>query len=286
MSESGFRSAVIASAAVLGFALFYLRFCGAEDVPPLPPAPQTTIADAKQTALKLGERSDVYAQRLKDDSRRFDVREPPTIEEMSRRFPHAVDRTAHVLKNGDDISVLDLRLSLAVKEIGRRTRQMELVIENRSDSYVAYRIVTRPSKGTASCSKKEFVRHNAIVLAPKQIVRRSECIYRKGYRLEIGKVETVMVPQLSYFYLSAMPPIELAIDPRVVSGHRPPTGVSRCQAVLPAKVKRSLERGEVLWRDLVDFFARHTCEEYRFPHDYRAFDEDGARKLPIPGSVL
>lgn len=276
---------VIGAALVLGGALFFLRFCSEQAVPPLPPAPVTTLAEAKQTSLEIGERGDVYAQRLLDDSRRFDIGTTTTPADMSLVFPHRADRTAHVLKSGESVTVLGLRLSLAIRDMDRRSRQMELVIDNQTQKTVAFRIVTRPSKGTAGCNRKENVRHNAIVLKPGEIARRAECIYKRGTKLEIGKVETIEVPPLSYFYLSAMPPVELGLNARSTAGHRRPTGVSRCQSVLPARVRRALERGDVLWRDLADFYARHSCEKYRFPHNYRAFDKPGAISLPAVGSV-
>jgi len=285
VNDQVFRFSVIGGAVAVGVALFTLRFCGTEEIPPLPPAPVTTIEEAKETALEFGERGDVYAQRLRDDSRRFDLSEPATIKSMSEVFVHRSDREERVLSSGESATVLGLNLRVSVVDITRRTRQMELVIENRTDKYLAYRILTRPSKGTSGCTEKEITRHNAIVLAPGQIVRRSECIYRRGIRLEIGKVETIEVPPLSFYYLSAVPPIVIGAEARVAVGHRTPTGVTSCQTVLPAMVQRAMERGEVLWRDLIDFFARHTCTDYRFPHDYRAFDRDGAKKLPAPGSV-
>ncbi len=285
VNESGFRSTVIGGAVAVGIASFAFRFCSAEDVAPLPPVPVTTIGDAHRTSLEIGERSDVYLQRLRDDSRRFGVERPASADEMAKTLEYRSDRTPRTLMSGDSVEALGLRISVQVKDIGRRTRQLELLIDNRSDQYLAYRVVTRPTKGTAGCLKKEPIKHNAVVLAPGEIARRSECLYRRKTGIEIGKIETVAVPPLSYFYLSSMPPPELAIESRVSKGHRGPSGVPRCQTVLPARVKRAVENGTVLWRDLVDFFARHTCEKYRFPYDYRAFDGEGELNLPIPGSV-
>ena len=39
-------------------------------------------------------------------------------------------------------------------------------------------------------------------------------------------------------------------------------------------------RGDIGWRDLVDFYARHRCQTYQFPSSYRAFKSDGERPIP------
>jgi hypothetical protein len=45
-------------------------------------------------------------------------------------------------------------------------------------------------------------------------------------------------------------------------------------------VRSGLEQGQIGWRDLVDFYARHRCPTYRFPSSYRAFRSDGERQVP------
>jgi len=54
----------------------------------------------------------------------------------------------------------------------------------------------------------------------------------------------------------------------------------RCAFALPQAVRSGLERGEIGWRDLIDFYARHRCETYHFPYDYRAFKKDNERSVP------
>ncbi len=269
---------------ILGLLLFYLRFCGVQSVPPLPPVPEVTIEDARELAGRIGERTDVYWQQIETDSRRFDLDAKLTRKAMSQTFPHRTDHNGYRLQPGDSIEILGLRISLGLRQIDHRKKQMELRIDNRTNVPLAYRIVTRPSKGTIPCAKKMVREHNAIAIAPGAIETRSECVYRPGWDLEIGKVEVIEIPELSVFYLSAMAPTELGLSKRTSAGHLPPIGVHRCTSVLSARVKRAQERGEILWRDVVDFYARHTCSKYRFPYDYRAFAEGSSPTLPAPGS--
>jgi len=270
---------------VLGLLLFYLRFCGVQSVPPLPPVPEITIDDARELAGQIGERTDVYWQQIETDSRRFDLDAELTRKAISQIFPHRTDRNGYRLQPGDSIEVLGLRISLGLRQIDRRKKQMELRIDNRTNVPLAYRIVTRPSKGTIPCGRKIVRNHNAIAIAPDAIETRSECVYRPGWDLEIGKIEVIEIPELSVFYLSAMSPTELGLSNRTSAGHTPPVGVRHCTSVLPARVKRAQERGEILWRDVVDFYARHSCSQYRFPYGYRAFADGSPKTLPAAGSV-
>ena len=92
---------------------------------------------------------------------------------------------------------LGLVLSLSVSDIeGTPRRQMVLTVHNTTDEHLAYRVVTRPSQGTRPCYEKLDLAHNAIALAPGERLRRSECVYRSGYRLFVDKVETMILPSV------------------------------------------------------------------------------------------
>jgi len=43
----------------------------------------------------------------------------------------------------------------------------------------------------------------------------------------------------------------------------------------------AIRSGDIEWRDLVDFFARHRCNTYSFFDRYKAFQGDGLEKLPV-----
>ena len=46
-------------------------------------------------------------------------------------------------------------------------------------------------------------------------------------------------------------------------------------------VRKALENGELQWRDLVDFYARHPCKIYEFPGGYKAWTESHRQPLPV-----
>src|SRR5690606_3456002 len=194
---------------------------------------------------------------------------PATPADLSRALPHRVSEERIALAprgKGSSAEVLGLRLALSVADIeGTPRRQMILGITNTTEDYLAYRVLTRPSRGTSSCHEKADIAHNAVALAPGQTLRRSECIYKSGWRLVVSRVETVALPALSYHYLSAVPPPALGLDLLPARGHRPPAGRSPCQIFHPATVAEAIRSGEARWRDLVDFYARHSCQTFTFP---------------------
>jgi hypothetical protein len=160
---------------------------------------------------------------------------------------------------------------------------MVLSIENTTDTALAYKIDTRPSRGTQACQQKEDLIHNAMAVAAGDAELRSECIYRSGWKLKIRKVETVELPPVSYHYVSRLPAPQIGIERRATRGHRPPRGKS-CQLVLPATVAKGIESGETPWLDVVDFYARHRCETYTFPGSYKAIQQAGEVELPAAGA--
>jgi hypothetical protein len=109
---------------------------------------------------------------------------------------------------------------------------------------------------------------------------RIECTWREGIALTIARVQTIEVSPLSAWYLDHVPPSAVGIEPRIARGHQPPRTSERCGFALSQAVRSGLERGQIGWRDLVDFYARHRCQTYQFPMSYRAFSSDGERSVP------
>jgi hypothetical protein len=102
----------------------------------------------------------------------------------------------------------------------------------------------------------------------------------------VTKVETIEVSPLSAWYLSQLPPSVVGIEPRLARGHRGVQGKDACSAVTPQVVRTGLERGEIGWRDLADFYARHRCQSYQFPSFYRAFKSDDQFPLPAVAGAM
>lgn len=274
MVERQFRLSVLAVALVLIASITYLRFCGSVSLPPKP-APPTGPTGTQQQLLSQSTTSPtIYSGFLQSDAARAGVR-ASTIEEMSKKLPYRADDARHVL-SAEPIEVAGLRLHTE-----RSGADLVMVIENRLGSDVAYHIVANPS---ASCAPPTLLPINAIVIAKAATERRSECRWRDNLSIIVTKVEAIEVSPLSAWYIGQLPPSILGIEERYARAHRGPEGPEKCSPVLSQVVRTGLEKGEIGWRDLVDFYSRHRCQTYPFPSTYRAFTRDNERSVPSTGS--
>jgi hypothetical protein len=171
--------------------------------------------------------------------------------------------------------------ALAIAGVELRAIRMEdalaLEIANATGSSIAYDVVTAPIR--VACAAAPARPFNAMTIRPGGREIRVECAWHEGIALEVARVETVELPPLSVWYVDHVPPSAVGIEPRIARGHlAPETGA--CAFAMAQAVRSGLERGEIGWRDLIDFYARHRCQTYQFPLLYRAFKRDGERSMP------
>jgi hypothetical protein len=284
MSDVAYRAGVVALAALGGAVIVKLSFCHAVDLPPLPPRPEPQRIEVARVTAAIEHDPAVYARQLAADSHALKIEPAVTPVDLARVFPYQSSEERFALEVRGKRSaarVLGLELALRLEKIeGTPHRQMVLSIRNTTPDFLAYRVASRPSRGTRPCHAKMDHPQNAVVLAPGERVRRSECIYKSGWRLLVSQVETMVVPSLSHHYLSAVPPPALGLDLLSARGHRPGKGRSACQIFHSAALTNSIEKGETRWRDLVDFYGRHPCQIFTFSEGYRAFEADQERPLP------
>ncbi|HTR56079.1 MAG TPA: hypothetical protein VMJ10_35625 [Kofleriaceae bacterium] len=278
-SDQQLRIGVLVGGALLIIAITYVRFCGSLALPakPPPPAAGPTTGNARQLLSTAASSPSVYQDYLQKDAATAGVK-APSIEQMSRKLAYHVDepREGYSLEPGKPaIEKAGLRLHLE-----RSGDAVLLVIHNLLDSDVAYNVTTTPSLGAQLCDSARPLPFNAMVIARRGSETRTECAWRDGLAIVVNKVETVEVPPLSSFYLSETPPALVGLDERLVRGHRGASGSEPCPTMVAAAVRSGVDRGDIGWRDLVDFYARHRCQSYQFPPEYRAFKSDGERALP------
>lgn len=276
------RWGTIGAVVTASLALGLMRTCSKVSIPPKPPAP--TMTGTTQDVLKTASASaDSWRARIERDAATLGVATPSDTE-MSRKFVYRLDEEKRVIAPGEgSIEAAGLRLTASsMPEEGTPRQAMVLTIENLTDQDLAYHVVTTPRPGGAACNQRLILAHDASVVRRGEKQVRSECIYRPGMSLAIDRVETIGLPPLSAAYVSRLPPAALGADPRLTRGHRPdlPAGMAVCSTVTSQSDRAAIERGEISWRDLVDFYARHSCENYQFSEGYSAFDRDGARPLP------
>ncbi len=270
------RIGVTAGVVGLGLAISTLQFCGSVALPAKPPPPADTLASSQDTLRKATQTESGWVAYLDKDALAAGV-EPPTAQAMSKKLVMRADEGTRTLAPGEPpIDAAGLRLS-AVATGGT----LALVIENRATADLAYRVVTRV-RPDAGCARRDVEPYNANVVGRGGREIRSECTYRDGMSLEITRVESIELPPLSAYYVSKVPPRALGADARLAVGHEPelPGGGLVCNIAVSQALRSGLDGGAIQWRDLVDFYARHRCETYQFPMQYRAFVRDGERPLP------
>lgn len=265
-------------------ALVFLRFCGEVTMPPKPPPPRFDDSPEK-VADDLRRSNDVYLQAVARDAQKAGLPRP-TDADVTRAFTWRSDATRRVLAPGAaPIEVAGLRLSAIKHRHDGSEPLLSLVIENPAAAPVAYLVETAVSSGDAACLSRTLLAHNGNVVAAGGREVRSECEYKRGAELYVVRVESAEVTPLAAYYLSLVPPRALGGAPRVALGHKPalPAGVVTCNVSVSQSVVSALEDGDLRWRDLADFYARHSCATYQFPDGYRAFEADGERPLPVVG---
>lgn len=275
ISDAQFRIGVVASALVLATGLAVTRFCGGVSLPPKPEAPAAPSGPASQLVAKSTATGAVYQDFLARDAATAGVR-VPSIEDMQRKLPYRSEQARHVLEVGQPpIELAGLRLSARQQE-GR----LVLEIENRTESDLAYFVETSPIPSSSACLTAASFPHNAMVVARGGTERRVECVWQDGGAIAVTRVETLEVSPLSAWYLSLVPPRVVGVEDRIARSHQGVAADVKCSPVVSQAVRSGLDRGEIGWRDLVDFYARHRCPTYRFPPSYRAFKTDGERDVP------
>jgi hypothetical protein len=274
ISDTQFRIGVGVAGIVLVAGIVALRFAGSVSLPPRPAAPAVVRGTSSELLTRSSASPAVYLDFIAHDAAAAGVR-APTIDELSRKLPDRVDSARHVLEVGEPaIELAGLRLRAIRIDEG-----LALEIANATGADVAYAVTTAPIPA-AACDSAPWVSFNAMTIARDQTETRVECRWRDGIALAVTRVETVELPPLSRWYIDHVPPAVVGIEPRVARGHRAPDPSARCASALPQSVRSGLERGEIGWRDLVDFYARHRCETYHFPLGYRAFKTDDTRRVP------
>jgi hypothetical protein len=275
ISDTQFRISVGVAGISVVAALSALRLCGSVSLPPKP-APPTSPAEASRASSASPSQ---YLELITHDAAAAGLR-TPTLDDMARKLPYRVDSARHVLEVGEPpLELAGLRLRAL--QLGET---LALEIANTTDSDLAYAVTTAPIAG-ATCNAAPALPFNAMTIARDHSETRVECGWRDGIALAVTQVETLEVSPLASLYLNHVPPSVVGIERRIARGHHTET-TERCREAQPQAVRSGLERGEIGWRDLVDFYARHRCQTYQFPVGYRAFRNDNERSVPAAAAAM
>ncbi len=274
VSETGFRLAVALSAVLLIAGIARVRFGRPLGLPPRPPSPPQETQANQLLSASLASPA-VWKNFLETDAKAAGI-SVPTAVQMARHFPYHSDAKSH------ELSLAEPKVTAAGLELSLERGENDLVVlalTNRTDSAVAYRVISTPNAGATGCNAAALLSTNAMVIAKGGTERRTICGFRSDLKVLISKIEVVELPPLSAWYLQRVSPLAVGLESRLARAHRADERPI-CAPTYPQSVRGSLEQGDLGWRDLVDFYARHRCETYQFPVSYRAFTRDGERPLP------
>jgi hypothetical protein len=274
-----FQTSALFVAALLFAGGMYLRFGYELPLPPHPPRPSGPDLAAFR-ALDFTE--NIYRASLEKDAVELGL--PPPTDELTRLFPYdLLEPAQRVVAGGPPLETRDLSITARVGRVGT-SDALILRIENRTDVYVAYRVDTRTPIDPHACMEKAELFHNAIALPPHNVVERTECQRRGVDAVTVERVETMILPPLAFYYVSRLFPQHIGLDARATRGHRVPAGAV-CGDIPEQAIRRGMEKGEVSWRDVIDFYARHSCQRYIFPVGYHAFTRNSERLLPAASAA-
>jgi hypothetical protein len=247
---------------------------------PRPPPPPEAMMNGELRYSPV-----IYRAQIEQDARKYGVA-VPLAGELEAPFLYLEEQAQRRrLSTKAPIETQHVRLSLDIEkrdavQDGQRLRSEHMVlrIENRTGKYLAYRVETDLAD-KKRCGAKGDIPHNAMVLGPHQTLRRSECVYRGDPSLEVARIEIIELPPLAAVYVGRLPPITALYDKRTSGGHVPEKGSVCPQTFSWREIRDGIDRKELGWRDVIDFYARHSCDEYAFFRTYRFRTDAGA---PLP----
>jgi hypothetical protein len=261
-------------------------FGGEVDKLPVRHLPQVAAPEETITReLRFG--VEYYKALLTEDAKKYGVTapDPKDFAQPFALFVEFTGRQRLQARKEGGLETKHLKITLEITKEwaqapggGFATEHAVVRIANKSDKYLAYRVVTEPSD-VRRCLNKGEIPQNAVALTPQEEVARTECMIDQTTAIYVVKVEVMEIPPLSYHYLCRLRPIVLLHEERITSGHQAGRG-KPCDPIAWADIKAGAEAKQVDWADVVDFYARHSCDDYTFFRGYK-FAISALPRLPV-----
>ena len=277
-------------AVVIVIAVVSLRFLQKEPPPPPPPPPP---APAQSVGRIIRYSPEYFKAATEDDAKKYKVApiDPATL---AQPLVYAAELTAPrpIKIERDSFETPHLKItSRVIKEWARtpsgqgfKYDHVVLSITNRTDKPIAYYVPTWVSHAEA-CQSQGAIEHNAIALKPGETVERTECLWHKNQQLKVTGVEAMELTWLGYYYVSRLNPVQIMLDARTAAGHHVPEPAKECSFTPWRDIEASAEQAHTGWADVIDFYARHNCDEYSFYRGYRRWTAPGSLPARAPAGV-
>jgi len=214
--------------------------------------------------------------------------EPPTLEQLRQPavFRHPISHgNPRVLGPGKSLRVGELSLRVKIVQglsvdrvkVSSKAQHTLLIVENRGEVPLAYRLLARKLAG-GKCLTPAIIRYDALVLDPEQRVEISICSGRQS--VEIIDLRTLELNELGAVWIRQLPPPAVGLGGLAAKSHAVAEGTPQCTEDAEM-LERTLYEGELDWEDVVDFYSRHDCTHYPWPSDYRFRDGEAPAELPV-----
>lgn len=256
-----------------------MYYSGGPLPPPRKPPPVLTKTTITSYRYKVG----FYRSLVEEDAKKIGLILEDT-KGLWKSNAHFIEFSGNQrLTVGGTLETNHLRLRAVNEKIwvgeegqGYRTEHMVLQIANKTDQYLAYRVLTEIG---GKCRGKGMIQHNAIALKPNEQIERTECLLSPA-NLVIKQVEVLEISPLGYYYVSRLEPQGIQLDVRTSEGHHIPGNLKLCRFIPWREIQSNLDRGETQWHDVIDFYSRHNCDEYTFFTAYH-WREQPPKQLPV-----
>jgi hypothetical protein len=277
-------------AVVVVIAVVSLRFLQKEPPPPPPPPPPAPAASVGRIIRYSPE---YYKAAEEEDAKRYKVAaiDPGTLAQPLTYAAELTEPRSMKIEK-DTIDTPHLKVTTRVIKEWARTpsgqgfkyEHIVLSITNKTDKPVAYYVPTWVSHAE-NCQSQGAIEHNAIALKPGETVERTECLWHKGQQLRVNGIEAMELTWLGYYYVSRLNPVQIMLDARTAAGHKVPPPAKECSFVPWRDITASAEQAHTGWADVIDFYARHNCDEYSFFRGYRRWTAPGSLPARAPAGV-
>ena len=248
-------------------------------------SPEQAEAEAMAREFNFSNSTEQFEASLEEDFKAYGLR-PIELSELKRpyAYDHVVDSRV-TLKPGKSVGNGKIRLKVAIDKItykqgGARLKAKHVVakIKNVSDTPLAYYTEVRSAE--RDCEVRGSRAHNAMALLPGETADLVVCGGEGA--VEVRDLRMLEITPLGHMYLSKLPPQAVGLDTRRVQSHVGPRRATRCTNVPSMMLANAIKSGRQSWADIVDFYARHSCERQQVPMDYKRSDEPIA-ELPVLG---
>lgn len=257
------------------------------------PPVATPTRKADVTAGQPDEALVAYARQLAKDAGQLEV--PLELDALMAPLPYARTEGVFVLPAADGrLETTDLRITTEVRRLPTpmgglgvyQAQTVVLTVENRTDYFLAFRVVTEPS-GKINCLPKAQLKQPTLVLAPREALARTECLAAKGGdQLTVHLIEVVRVPELSYHYLRQLKPVAIGLGNRVTEGHVGLPGHPSCGGTPRQAIEQGYSSGAASFADVIDFYSRNRCERHDFKVGYRRRGPPAEARPVLSGKVI